>query len=63
MNAVTRSGTNDVSGSVYGYGRNASLIGKNKTGDGSKMPSAFHNYQTGFRLGFPIIKNKLFFFT
>ncbi|WP_068403208.1 TonB-dependent receptor [Pedobacter cryoconitis] len=63
VNAVTRSGTNDVSGSVYGYGRNADLIGKNKAGDGSKEPSAFHDYQTGFRLGFPIIKNKLFFFT
>lgn len=63
VNAVTRSGTNDVTGSVYGFGRNASLIGKNKTGDGSKEPSAFHEYQTGFRVGLPIIKNKLFFFT
>lgn len=63
VNAVTRSGTNDVSGSIYGYGRNASLIGKNKIGDNSKEPSGFHDYQAGFRLGFPIIKNKLFFFT
>jgi len=63
VNAVTRSGTNDVTGSVYGFGRNASLIGKNKAGDGSKEPSAFHEYQTGFRVGLPIIKNKLFFFT
>jgi len=63
INAVTRSGTNDVSGSVYGYGRNASLVGRNKIGDNSKEPSAFHDYQTGFRLGFPIIKGKLFFFT
>ncbi|PTT02561.1 TonB-dependent receptor [Pedobacter sp. HMWF019] len=63
VNAVTRSGTNDVSGSVYGYGRNASLIGRNKIGDNSKEPSAFHDYQAGFRLGLPIIKNKLFFFT
>ncbi|KEQ30981.1 TonB-dependent receptor [Pedobacter antarcticus 4BY] len=63
VNAVTRSGTNDVSGSIYGYGRNASLIGRNKAGDNSKEPSSFHDYQTGFRLGFPIIKNKLFFFT
>ncbi|MFD2288664.1 carboxypeptidase regulatory-like domain-containing protein [Pedobacter petrophilus] len=63
INAVTRSGTNDVTGSVYGYGRNASLIGKNKIGDNAKEPSAFHDYQTGFRVGFPIIKDKLFFFT
>jgi hypothetical protein len=63
INAVTRGGTNDVSGSIYGYGRNASLVGKNKIGDNSKLPSDFHDYQTGFRVGFPIIKNKLFFFT
>ncbi|MGY4384606.1 hypothetical protein ACVWYN_001632 [Pedobacter sp. UYP24] len=63
INAVTRGGTNDVTGSVYGYGRNASLIGKNKIGDNAKEPSAFYDYQTGFRVGFPIIKDKLFFFT
>jgi hypothetical protein len=63
INAVTRSGTNEVHGSLYGFGRNASLVGKNNAGDKSKLPSDFHDYQTGFRLGFPIIKNKLFFFT
>lgn len=63
VNAVTRSGTNEVTGSVYGYGRNAALIGRNKIGDNSKEPSSFHDYQTGVRLGFPIIKDKLFFFT
>lgn len=63
INAVTRSGTNEVHGSIYGFGRNASLIGKNNAGDKSKIPSDFHDYQTGFRVGFPIIKNKLFFFT
>lgn len=63
VNAVTRSGTNEVTGSVYGFGRNAALIGRNKAGDNAKEPSAFHEYQTGFRVGLPIIKNKLFFFT
>ncbi|RFM29908.1 TonB-dependent receptor [Deminuibacter soli] len=63
INAVTRSGTNEVHGSVYGFGRNAAITGKNKAGDGSKEPSGFHEYQTGFRIGFPIIKDKLFFFT
>lgn len=63
VNAVTRSGTNEVHGSIYGYGRNASMIGKNNAGDGSKLPSDFHEYQAGARVGFPIIKNKLFFFT
>jgi hypothetical protein len=68
INAVTRSGTNDVTGSIYGYGRGAFLVGPNNTktasgGDGSSLPSSFHDYQTGIRLGFPLIKNKLFFFT
>ncbi|MFS2188626.1 carboxypeptidase regulatory-like domain-containing protein [Mucilaginibacter sp. Mucisp84] len=67
INAVTRSGTNDFSGAVYGYGRGSFMVGKNNVpanlgGDGSKLTD-FHDYQTGIRLGFPIIKNKLFFFT
>jgi rubrerythrin len=68
INAVTRSGTNDVSGSVYGYGRGAFMVGPNNTptasgGDGAKLPTAFHDLNTGFRVGLPIIKNKLFFFS
>ncbi|NML23594.1 TonB-dependent receptor [Pseudoflavitalea sp. G-6-1-2] len=63
INAVTRSGTNKVTGSVYGFGRNATITGKDKTGSTGKMKSDFHDYQAGFRVGFPIIKNKLFFFT
>ena len=65
INAVTRSGTNEVHGSVYGFGSNATLAGPDNTGTelDKKLPSAYYNYQTGFRLGFPLIKNKLFFFT
>lgn len=68
INAVTRSGTNELTGSAYAYGRGAGMIGPNNAnpasgGDGSKLPSAFHDLNTGFRVGFPIIKNKLFFFS
>ncbi|MFD2572838.1 carboxypeptidase regulatory-like domain-containing protein [Spirosoma soli] len=65
INAVTRSGTNDVTGSVYAYGRNATVVGQYSGADNArnKLPSSFHDYQTGVRVGFPIIKNKLFFFT
>ncbi|MGQ7856677.1 TonB-dependent receptor [Pedobacter sp. WC2501] len=65
VNAVTRSGTNTVNGSFYGFGRNAALVGPDHTGTelDKKLPSAFYDYQSGFRLGFPLIKNKLFFFT
>jgi hypothetical protein len=63
INAVTRSGTNDFHGSVYGYGRNQAITGRSIDGTDAKIGSAYHDYQTGFRLGGPIIKNKLFFFT
>lgn len=63
VNAVTRSGTNTISGSVYGFGRNAAITGKDRVGGLGKMHSDFHDYQAGFRIGFPIIKNKLFFFS
>ncbi|WP_212003628.1 TonB-dependent receptor [Chitinophaga sp. HK235] len=63
INAVTRSGTNTFTGSVYAFGRNASLIGKDKAGTLGRMNSDFYDYQSGIRLGFPIIKDKLFFFT
>ncbi|MBC7388213.1 MAG: TonB-dependent receptor [Opitutaceae bacterium] len=64
INAVTRRGTNDVTGSVYAFGRNASITGPNNvSGDKSKMPSSYYDYQTGFRVGFPLVKDKLFFFT
>ncbi|OGX91691.1 TonB-dependent receptor [Hymenobacter coccineus] len=62
INAVTRSGTNDFHGSVYGYGRNQSITGRSIDGTATKIGSAYHDYQTGVRLGGPIIKNKLFFF-
>lgn len=63
INAVTRSGTNKLTGSIYGFGRNAAVTGKDKVGSLGKMSSDFYDYQAGLRLGFPLIKNKLFFFT
>ncbi len=62
INAVTRSGTNDVTGSIYGYLRPTSFTGLN-VGDQKLDKSArISNKIVGARLGAPIIKNKLFFF-
>ncbi len=61
INAVTKSGTNDFKGTVYTYFRNQNLIGKKIEGATIDNPSLKFN-QTGFALGGPIVKNKLFFF-
>jgi hypothetical protein len=63
INAVTRSGTNEIEGSVYNSFRDN---GKNyvgtKAGDVKIVPGKFDETIWGARLGAPIIKNKLFFF-
>ncbi|MBC7567663.1 MAG: TonB-dependent receptor [Pedobacter sp.] len=61
INAVTRSGTNKVEGSAYVFNRNENITGKSIDGLNSKaLP--FHNTTYGFRLGSPIVKDKLFIF-
>lgn len=61
INAVTKSGTNDFHGSIYGYGRNQSLVGKSVDGKKTKIGSDFQDYQYGATLSGPIVKNKAFF--
>lgn len=59
INAITRSGTNKYEGSVYTYGRNESFVGSGI----DKIPVAdFSETVYGFRVGGPIINDKLFFF-
>ncbi|MBX7125029.1 MAG: TonB-dependent receptor, partial [Cyclobacteriaceae bacterium] len=61
VNMVTRSGTNDVSGSVYYFTRNQNLAGSKVSGVENKLNNFDFN-NVGFRVGGAIIKNKLFFF-
>ena len=61
VNAVTKSGTNDFHGSVYGYGRNKTLVGKSPDAAKKSIGSDFYDYQYGATLSGPIVKNKLFF--
>jgi hypothetical protein len=63
INAVTRSGSNTFQGSVYYFGNNESLVGgvNPNSGEDQDYPN-YKDYQAGFRLGGPIVKDKLFFF-
>jgi len=61
INTVTRSGTNKVRGTVYGYTKNENNQGyKVANTQLTKTPIDFK--LLGFAVGGPIIKNKLFFF-
>lgn len=61
INAVTRSGTNKLEGSVYAYGRNQLLTGRSIDSERTRLDN-FTDYIAGFRIGGPLIKNKLFGF-
>ncbi len=61
VNAVTRSGTNEFSGSVYTTLTNQDFLG-NKARNLPVTSGKFDESVFGFRVGGPIIPNKLFFF-
>ncbi len=63
INAVTRSGTNEIEGSYYQTERdNTSRYNGDKAAGVKVTPSKFSEKVQGFRIGAPIIKNKLFIF-
>ncbi|MDX6180753.1 carboxypeptidase-like regulatory domain-containing protein [Flavobacterium sp. Fl-77] len=64
INAVTRSGTNEIEGSVYTSTRSnkKSFIGTHPGSDITIVPGKFEEKIWGARIGAPIIKDKLFFF-
>jgi hypothetical protein len=60
VNAITRSGTNQIHGSAYEFLRNSKLDAKNYFDVGNIPP--FKRNQFGGTLGGPIVKNHTFFF-
>lgn len=61
VSAVTKSGTNTLSGSVFNYTR-ANWLSSRYDIRGNRRNNNYSTYQYGFSLGGPIIKDKLHFF-
>jgi hypothetical protein len=60
LNAVTRSGTNELHGTLFYFHRNSALDARNFF-DPSTRP-LFRRHQTGAAVGGPIVKNRTFWF-
>jgi hypothetical protein len=61
VNAVTKSGTNEFHGTVYGFFRDESLTG-GKVNKEDVIKPDLEQSQYGLSVGGPIVKDKLFFF-
>jgi hypothetical protein len=62
VSAITKSGTNTLTGSAFEYYRSDGLASPYDI-RGNKRQQNFSTNQYGFSLGGPIVKDKLFFFT
>jgi hypothetical protein len=61
VNVVTKSGTNQLRGSVHYYGKDGALSGTARHGNETLSPD-FTQHQFGFTLGGPIKRDRAFFF-
>jgi len=61
VNVISKSGTNNYHGSLFGLFQNSGLNAKPFTAEGRPNPK-FHRYQYGGSVGGPVKKDKLFFF-
>jgi len=62
VNMVTKSGTNEFTGSAY-YGFRSSRYVGTQAGPNTFTSGTFDYHNVGLNVGGPILKNKLFFFT
>lgn len=65
INAITKSGTNDLKGSAYAFYKDQNFFGKTagRENEGNRTSlSKQHEYTYGATLGGAIVKNKLFYF-
>jgi hypothetical protein len=64
INAVTKSGSNELHGTGYGFGQTSSLVGAIPAVIGSQTTrvASFSNHQLGGSLGGPLVRNRAFVF-
>lgn len=63
VNAVTRAGTNNFTGSAYEFNRNSRFASNSFENNARNNPKGqFNRNQFGYAIGGPILKNRLFFF-
>jgi hypothetical protein len=62
VNVVTKSGTNQLHGSIHYYGKDGALSGQPHHGSTTLPAPDFTQHQFGFTLGGPIKKDRAFFF-
>jgi hypothetical protein len=65
VNVVTKSGTNDFHGSLFGYFAPAGLEAtrnQDSSPNGTVNDTGANNYDFGVTIGAPVVKDKLFFF-
>jgi hypothetical protein len=62
ISAVTKSGTNAFSGSIYGFARGTALGGRNHFAPKEGPPPEYARHQVGATIGGPIVRNRTFFF-
>ena len=62
VNVITKSGTNQLHGSVHFFGKNDALSGTARH-EGLERAPDFSQGQFGFTMGGPLIKDRAFFFT
>ena len=59
VNAITKSGTNEIHGSIFGYLQGNDFVGKDTAG---AEAAAFNTKQYGFTASGPIVRDKVHFF-
>lgn len=62
VNIVTKSGTNNIHGSLFDYFRNTVLNARNFFNTAPQPKNPFHNNQFGGAIGGPVVKDKTFFY-